>query len=58
MPQFNDIGDNRSRAFRGESPMSEPKIAQKSPFAVAVEAGKSHLLVRLWPERQPAFLRR
>jgi CDGSH-type Zn-finger protein len=41
-PRFDEIGDNRSKASGGESPMSEAKIAQKGPFAVAVEAGKQY----------------
>jgi CDGSH-type Zn-finger protein len=36
------IGDNISTNFQGEFPMPEPTIAQKSPYAVEVEAGKSY----------------
>jgi CDGSH-type Zn-finger protein len=41
-PRFSGIGDNISTAFQGDSPMPEATIAQKSPYAVAVEAGKSY----------------
>jgi CDGSH-type Zn-finger protein len=40
--QSSDFGDNITTAFQGEFPMSEPTIAQKSPYAVDVEAGKSY----------------
>jgi CDGSH-type Zn-finger protein len=39
---FSDFDDNRFITFRGEFPMPEPTIAQKSPYPVAVEAGKSY----------------
>ena len=38
--------------------MAEPVIAQKSPFAVEVEAGKVLLVVRLRALPAPALLRR
>jgi CDGSH-type Zn-finger protein len=41
-PRFTEIGDNISTAFRGEFPMSEAIVAQKSPYPVKVEAGKSY----------------
>jgi CDGSH-type Zn-finger protein len=31
---------SRSNSAIGDDPMPDPKIAQKSPFAVAVESGK------------------
>ncbi len=37
---------------------TQPVIAQKSPYRMEVEAGKSVLVVRLRQERQPAVLRR
>ncbi len=37
---------------------TQPVIAQKSPYRMEVEAGKSVLVVRLWQEWQPAVLRR
>jgi CDGSH-type Zn-finger protein len=40
--QSSGFGDNISTKFRGEFPMPEPTIAQKSPYAVEVEAGKSY----------------
>jgi CDGSH-type Zn-finger protein len=36
------FGDNRCIAPQGELAMQEAKIAQKSPYAVQVEAGKSY----------------
>jgi CDGSH-type Zn-finger protein len=36
------FGDNRSIAPQGELAMQEATIAQKSPYAVEVEAGKSY----------------
>jgi CDGSH-type Zn-finger protein len=36
------IGDNICTALEGESPMPEATIAQKSPYPVEVEAGKSY----------------
>ena len=38
--------------------MEEPKIAQKGPYGVDVEKGKTILLVRLRPERSAAILLR
>jgi CDGSH-type Zn-finger protein len=40
--RFSGFGDNISTAIQGEFPMFEPTIAQKSPYAVEVEAGKSY----------------
>ena len=37
-------------------PNTAPQIAQKSPFEVQVEAGKSVLVVRLRQECQPTVL--
>jgi CDGSH-type Zn-finger protein len=39
---FSNFDDNRFITFRGGFPMPEPTIAQKSPYPVAVEAGKSY----------------
>jgi CDGSH-type Zn-finger protein len=36
------FGDNPFIAPQGELPMQDAKIAQKSPYAVAVEAGQSY----------------
>jgi len=37
-----DFGDNSFIVSRGDFPMSEPKIAQKGPYPVELEAGKSY----------------
>jgi CDGSH-type Zn-finger protein len=37
-----DFDDNRFITFRGEFPMPEPTIAQRGPYSVAIEAGKSY----------------
>jgi CDGSH iron-sulfur domain-containing protein 3 len=37
-----NLGDNLSIDQRGDFPMSEPKIAQKGPYPVELEAGKSY----------------
>jgi CDGSH-type Zn-finger protein len=42
MRPLSDFDDNRFITFRGEFQMPEPTIAQKSPYPVAVEAGKSY----------------
>jgi len=39
---FPPFGDNRPIIDTGELPISEPTIAQKSPYPVEVEAGKSY----------------
>jgi CDGSH-type Zn-finger protein len=42
MDLWGAMADNRGHRTQGEFPISEPTIAQKSPYPVEVEAGKSY----------------